>query len=369
LPRKSSLTKSWPGIFLLTLFAAFLGGGIGANWPGFSRLAQFAGADESGAANALRGDVIALQERIAQAEVRLDTIENTAPVVSAQAPPEILPEETITEPLAPEAQAQENDVGAEALMNEGALAFQMNQIGNRLNALETVLPEIGARLEATATRAEQDIVMERLAGLEAVNSGDFLRRAAQVLALSDLSRAAIQSAPFLPQLNALAATAPGDPALGALRVHAAEGVPTLQELSARFPEMAREALDAESVAADTGFFARMWNNVRHLISIRRIGNVDGTDSASILARAEIALKDGNLAGAVGEVNALSGAAAHTVTPWLAGAEARLELDDAIASLNARVVAALAAPAPSPVAPPPSLSPALPPGANGAPAAP
>jgi hypothetical protein len=119
-------------------------------------------------------------------------------------------------------------------------------------------------------------------------------------------------------------------------------VPTIYELNERFPGIAREALDAELQAADAGFFARMWNSVRHLVSIRRVGDVDGTDSASILARAERALAEGNLARAVGEVNALTGIAAQTVTPWLAGAEARLELDDAIAGLNARVVAALAA---------------------------
>jgi hypothetical protein len=332
----------WLRFLVLTLIAGAAGGSLALYWPPLANRLR---------GDTTRADLISLQERTAQIEARLDMLEN-APVPVAPEAPGAVPEAALPETPAETAALvvpPPVDLGP---FGEGALAFQLNQIGNRLSALEAEAADLFSRLDGAVTRAEQAQLIQRLAALEAANSGEYLRRAAQMLALSEVARIAATSSTFVAQMNTLAATVPGDPALGILRAHAEDGVPTFQDLARTFPDTARAALDAEIAAGDTGFLARMWNSMRHLVSLRRVGDVEGNDSASILARAETALGSGDLATAVAEVNGLTGAAAQSVTPWLSGAEARLELDDVIAAMSARIIAVLSlAPDPAPAPPP------------------
>jgi len=343
-PKQKGGSLRWLRILILTLIAGAAGGSLALYWP---PLADRLRGDTA------RADIIALQERTAQVEARLDMLEN-APVLATPEAPDAVPEAVLPEAPAADVPAilpPPADLGP---FGEGALAFQLNQIGNRLSALEAEAADLVSRLDGAVTRDEQTQLIQRLAALEAANSGEYLRRAAQMLALSEVARIAATSSTFVAQMNTLAATVPGDPAIGILRAHAEDGVPTFQDLLRTFPEAARAALDAEIAASDAGFVARMWNSMRHLVSLRRVGDVEGTDSASILARAELALGSGDLATAVAEVNALTGAAAQSVTPWLSGAEVRFELDDVIAAMSARIIAVLSlAPDAVPVAPPAS----------------
>jgi hypothetical protein len=219
------------------------------------------------------------------------------------------------------------------------LATRLGGVEARLNAVENVLAR-------AADRDVQTALQGRVARLESESSGEALRRAGSVLALATLARAAGEARPFKPQLDAMAALSPGDPAVKALALYADVGVPTMAMLAARFPGAASIALDAERVAArGNGLLARLWSSITGLIRVRRIGDVTGATTADKLARAEADLSRGDLYGAIMETRSVAGPAALELKAWLLDAQNRAAIDGAIGDMEKRVVEAIAAPAP------------------------
>jgi hypothetical protein len=309
-------------MFVLVLIAALLGAGAAIYWTssaGNTRLTQLetrlAEIDvASGTEENLRGGLNALDAQMAQIETRVASLEN-APAAAA-AP---------TTPSAP-----------------NTIDPRVAQLSARLSAVENAVPaDLTARLNSFAPREAQDALVARLNELEQSNNGETLLRAGRVLALSDLSRAARGSTQFTIELEAAAATLPDNAVLDALRPHASEGTPTMAQLNARFAEVARRALAAERTSDAENIFAQLWNSFASLISIRRVGNVEGNDSGARIARAEAALGRDDLATAADEMDALEGAASQSAGPWLEDARARLAIDGAIAGINARIVQMLA----------------------------
>jgi hypothetical protein len=232
------------------------------------------------------------------------------------------------------------------------LATRLGGVEARLNAVENTLAR-------AADRDVQTALQSRVARLESESSGEALRRAGAVLALATLARAAGEARPFKPQLDAIVALAPDDPAITALSPYAAQGAPTVALLAARFPDAARGALDAERTAnAGNGIFAKLWSSVTGLVRVRRIGDVTGGTSADKLARAESDLNRGDLASAILETQGLEGEAQAAMAAWLKDALARQSIDSAIGQMESRIVEALAAPSPA-ASPPPRQPPAGP----------
>lgn len=303
--RKTSVPpRAWPAMFLLMILSAVLGAGITTYWTSPAENNRLTQAETriaelqatAGANNNLRSDLNALAENLGEVETRVENLENAPVTPGAPATP-------------------------------GAADPRIGQLSARLNALENAVP---AGLAA------------RLTDLEQTNSNsDMLVRAGRILALGDLSRAASGSGPFAVELAAAIATVPEQSLFDGFRAHADEGAPISAQLIARFPEAARQALASERADAAENILARLWNNIAGLISIRRVGDIEGNDSGARLARAEAALGREDLAAAVNEVRGLQGTAAQSMGAWLEGAEARLEIDNAIAGVNARIVQILA----------------------------
>jgi hypothetical protein len=231
----------------------------------------------------------------------------------------------------------------------------LERSSSEAQAAGTELAGLTMRLEAlqsdVARAADRDTLaqlQDRIAALERTSPGEMFRLAAATLARANLARAAAGSTAFKPELDALGVVAPGDPVLAQLQPLAESGVPTRADLAARFPDIARAALDAErNPVGGSDFVARAWASMRRLVSVRRVGDINGTASEDRLARAGADLDRGDLENAVMEVRGIGGAAAVPPTPWLKDAEARLALDRAILDLNARIVQALATSASSP----------------------
>ena len=205
-------------------------------------------------------------------------------------------------------------------------------------------------LESEAARAaDRDTLaqlQDRIARLESRSPSEMLKIAAATLARANLARAAEDAAPFKPELEALRAAAPDDPAVASLQPFADTGVPTRAMLAARFPDAARGGLAAERESGvDGNFVARVWAGLRGLISVRRVGDLDGMTTQDRLARAQADLDRGDLAGAVMEARAVTGPAAMPLESWLKDAQARLAVNRAVADMNARIVQVLAAPSP------------------------
>lgn len=121
-------------------------------------------------------------------------------------------------------------------------------------------------------------------------------------------------------------------ALDSLRGHATAGIPTVDSLRAEFGAAARVILSKEP--RDGGWTGDLRDRLASLVTVRRIGDIAGDDPEARVARAEVRLRDGNLAAAVEELAGLDGAPATAAAPWLAAAGARLAAGQAVDDLDA-----------------------------------
>jgi hypothetical protein len=413
--RALSLPEGSIGLFLLIVFAALFGGLTATYWPLVmggettitedriaaleTRVGEIAtgrsGAAASGAFADLRRNLGALTERLTAGEARLTALEKTqaAGVPGAPAPADTAPLRAdadasaaqiaqLTQRLArlegTSATAEQvrafNDTMARLQARVAALDADiarssethrgaLDSVNLRIAKIEASIPaNLAERLDALAPRTDLTAAEARIAQLETLNAGETLHRAAAILALANLSNAAAQGRPFTVELEAFAAAQPHDAAAAALRPFARTGVPTANLLRARFPLAARAALDVSRTALAGDVMSRLWANIQSLISIRRVGEVDGADTESRLARAQVRVDAGDLAGAVTEASAVQGPGSAALRPWLNDARNRVALDRTLAQMNARVVRSLAAAArdtdaaPVRVEPPPARPP-------------
>jgi hypothetical protein len=106
-------------------------------------------------------------------------------------------------------------------------------------------------------------------------------------------------------------------------------------LAARFDGVAEAIVRAERVPPGAGWWERLWARISSLVTVRRSGaDAEGPSADAVAARAEAKVKTGDLAGAVAELDALTGAPAEAARPWLDQAKARLAADAALDRLLA-----------------------------------
>jgi hypothetical protein len=210
----------------------------------------------------------------------------------------------------------------------------------RLVNLETTLTALNTALSALSPRLDDTVT--RVNNLEdKAKDPDAAGRAALGLALAGLTRASQGPGPFKAELDAIASFLPDEPELAKLAPVAAKGVPTLSSLKAQFPKMAQSVFDAERQAGATSLWAKFWGNAKSLVTVRRTGEISGTSTEAIIARIEARLEVDDLAAAAKEARGLQGAAAKAAKPWLAKAQARLNIDSLVRALSTRVAARLA----------------------------
>ena len=247
--------------------------------------------------------------------------------------------------------------GPELAARTAQLADDLAAVQRRIGALERALgdlasrpePKPGVDPEKLAALSDQAVALgQRVAGLEAAMKkiGEAsAQRAAFILAVGQLRDALARAAPYDKALASVAALAEGDAALdaplGKLRAHAASGIATRADLTARFEAVSLAAARAAMEPEQPGWVGEALARLSHLFVIRRInGDVAGDRADAVLARAGARLDRGDLAGAVAELAALQGRSADAVAPWLAEAQARLAADQALETIGARAIARL-----------------------------
>ncbi len=134
--------------------------------------------------------------------------------------------------------------------------------------------------------------------------------------------------PVLTEIEAIGLTVP--PAL----TEASEtGIERLGSLQDRFPDLARDALDA-ALRADvgTGWADRTLTFLRTQTGARLVEPRAGDDPDAILSRANAAVAAGNLTDALGELDALPDSAKAPLAEWLAEARRRAAADAALSAI-------------------------------------
>lgn len=265
----------------------------------------------------------ALQAVIADLETRLATAEDATEQAQA-AERRVAAMEAGVAAIGAQQGTQANELGT--------IQAQLGALGARAAAMQDIVTAQNERLATLVAR--DDVLATRLGVVEArVDRPEAARRAALGIALASLSGAANDGGSFALELEAVDQLAPGAEQVEALREVADSGVADASTLLRRFQPAARAALKADAAGASQGIWDRLTGNAASLITVRRTGALEGGSVEAVLARAEVALGDGEVAKAVSLVDGLSGPAAEAMQPWLTDARARANVDALIGDMR------------------------------------
>lgn len=149
-------------------------------------------------------------------------------------------------------------------------------------------------------------------------------------ALAGLDSALEKGAPFSEQLSVLAQKGEIPQALTDA---AAGGVASLPDLRAAFPDLARDALDASiRETVDDDMTGRAYAFLRAQTGLRSLEPREGDHPDAILSRAEAALREGDLASTLSELEQLPPAGQDVLSDWMARAEQRRAVTEAATTL-------------------------------------
>ena len=314
------------------------------------------------------------QSRIANHEKRLGVLEQGVDEVREEQSflKSIMPEnwqESLAQIQDQAAQMQEK-VATLAAMAENVVGADAGPLSQRIGALEEQVQSLGApadlmgifeklrQLQATVEGQQQlagtvsDLSalvtglqgrMENLDGalnqaqqedgalgqtLEGVSPTD-LKAAALLVGLSQFRASLKRSAPFEEDLMLLQKmVAKDDPELNAaierLAPKAKEGVLSPEGLSNEFRGVAGEIVISSLKGEDVSMKEKAVARLNEMLQIQKDGElVTGTDTQATVARAQKMLDDGNVEGAIAELQTLQGDAAQTALPWMEDAQATL----------------------------------------------
>ncbi|WP_309088212.1 hypothetical protein [Phenylobacterium sp.] len=188
-----------------------------------------------------------------------------------------------------------------------------------------------------AEPAEIQRLNARIAALESEGARTS-EAAAAALAAAALVEASQGSEPFAVELAALRAASPDLPELAALARVAQQGAPSRAQLAAEFPRYAaRAASAARTPGPDAKLGDRIVYVLSRVVSVRQVSDTQGPGADAVLARAEQALQQGDVVGALKALDALPPNARDSMAPWRAEAERRAHIDRQAVRLRTRAV--------------------------------
>lgn len=155
--------------------------------------------------------------------------------------------------------------------------------------------------------------------------------AGKARALAALTKKMGAGEPYRRELDAYA-KAGGVPA-ASIEASADDGLATMASLMESFPEARDRALAASRRENARGPGSRIGANFAAFIRLRPAQPIEGGSAGAVLSRAEANLAGGDLAGAVGELAALTGGAREAMAPWAERARARVAAEAALSALT------------------------------------
>jgi hypothetical protein len=185
--------------------------------------------------------------------------------------------------------------------------------------------------------AEITALQDRVAALEAGQTRT-VNAAAAALAAASLAEATQGSGPFDAELAALERLMPLSAEVRALKPYAEGGAPSRAALAAEFDTAAEKASIAARDPGETGgFLARLRHALSSIVVIRQVGSTAGDAPDAVLARADAALAEGDIAGALTLLRGLPPKAAQAMTPWQSRALQRVAVDRQVAAIRSRAI--------------------------------
>lgn len=283
-----------------------------------------------------------IDERLAVLEGRLDNL----PAPPAGDPVDLQP--LLARIAALEEQAAAPASADPALLDR--LAALEEQVATMSAADSKAVTAIGENLAALASRVEtlageNTQLRQQLADLRAARQAQAAKGSSLALAVNQLAQAVNRRGSYDAALRTVTALAGDDAAtataLADLAAFAESGAPDLAGLRADFPVVARNVMKAIALAGGDDWVSSVLARVKSLVAIRRVGEtVTGDAPDALLARAEVALADGDVSTAVEHVSALPEPGLEAAAGWLDRARGRLAVTNAIDALQSEAIGAL-----------------------------
>lgn len=162
------------------------------------------------------------------------------------------------------------------------------------------------------------------------------------LELANLKRALDRGSKYTSELSAVRKLAGEKLDLSVLEAQQNTGVPSLEVLGKELAQSAHTMLDAEAEPANASMSDRLLSGVKSIVRVRKVDFALGDASMeAVIARMELALKEGRVADTLDESKKLSPKAAAAGTKWLDRIKTRAAVDSALAALDASLKTSLA----------------------------
>jgi hypothetical protein len=216
-------------------------------------------------------------------------------------------------------------------MTGGDTVARVIALQNGLRDVEGQLSRIPSSDQVAQLVTEVRGLQEQLPAVaEQARTASVAARAA--FAVAAASDASSHSGPFDQSYASLQALLPDDPNVLALAPLARTGAPTRGELRNSFDGLDTDIIRAATEAqAGAGFWGRIQAMLAQWIVIRRAG--EGDTPNGVVERANQRLAADDLAGAISELNHLSGRPRLVAQPWINNAQRRLEIDTRLAAIR------------------------------------
>lgn len=221
---------------------------------------------------------------------------------------------------------------------------QLSGVVGKLNAL---IADMSGRVHdidaALAAAQQQDGTLAQT--FEGVSPTD-LRAAAMLLGLAQFRSSLNRNEPFAEDLLLLKGLVDADDtellaAIDRLAPRAAAGVLTPAGLSDQFKGLAGDIVVSSLKGEDVSVRERATARLNEIMQVQKDGQlVTGTDTQAKVARAQKMLDDGDIQGAIGELQGLQGPAATTAQPFMDEATATLAAEKLRALLADKVLGQL-----------------------------
>jgi hypothetical protein len=319
-PQRQHQAKTSPGTPALVA-AGILGGLIALVAAGSMQYAGYlptSGPAQTGASNS--GELEALKQQVAS--LQSGTAAPTSPALEQRI-------------AALESASAEGDTAASA---DPALAEKLASLEAEISGLKAGLSQA-----SQSQAASSGTLTQRLDAAEKkLNEPRDDIEVARAIAAAGLKAAIDRGGPFLTEIETLAGVSPDDASVAALRGFAPTGVPSRAELVREFPAVANAMLEAiHQPDPNQGIGERLMSSAMSIIKVRPVGNIVGEAPEAVTARMEDKLRNGDLTGSALEWNALPDAAKAVSVTFKQSLDARIEVENLVATTLNRAVAGTA----------------------------
>ncbi len=181
--------------------------------------------------------------------------------------------------------------------------------------------------ELEQAKEDNDSLADMLDGI----TGQELKAAAMMLAVSQLRSSLMQGNSYEKDLETVRQLAGDDPELQAaitkIAPLAETGIMSRESLSREFKGLAGDIVMAKLSGEDVSWQDKAKTRFQNLIKIEKDGLAEGQDTQAIVSRAQTYMDEGDIQAAIAELQKLEGGSAEVAQPWIQQAQARMNAEN------------------------------------------